>query len=133
MDTREAQGFLCNRCEFSLEVAFLTTQETLVPDKTERSWRVSGQRSPPSSDLSDLLRHGVLEHELHAKSGCSWRAFGVFKVGPDWVRNQADVEIHQLVLIEVPRQNVAKVVLDLGANTVSKEAIGVEEDESSAS
>jgi hypothetical protein len=51
----------------------------------------------------------------------------------DWVRNQADVEIHQLVLIEVPRQNMTKVVLDLGANTVSKEAIGVEEDDSSAS
>ncbi len=40
----------------------------------------------------------------------------------DWVRNQADAEILQLVLIEVPQQAHKKVVLDLGADTVSKSA-----------
>ena len=51
----------------------------------------------------------------------------------DWVRNQADIDVHQLVLIEVPRQNMSKVVLDLRGHTVAKEVVCVEDDDSTAS
>lgn len=45
----------------------------------------------------------------------------------DWVRNQADIDVHQLVLIEVPRQNMSKVVLDLRDHNVAKEVVCVED------
>ena len=41
----------------------------------------------------------------------------------DWVRNQADAEIEQLVLIEVPSQQRAVVVVDVGSGTVAREAV----------
>ena len=40
----------------------------------------------------------------------------------DWVRNQADIEIHQLMLFDVPRQERLTVVFDISSDTVAHEA-----------
>ena len=46
----------------------------------------------------------------------------------DWVRNQADIEIHQLMLFDVPRQERLTVVLDVASDTVALEAVSQDED-----
>lgn len=48
----------------------------------------------------------------------------------DWVRNQADDEIQQLVLIEVPSQKHRLVVFDVGPDSVAHEVVCDEDDDS---